>query len=71
MKKFYTITDEDTQNTNSRSQRFDSFEDAVAAATDRIVHRQGDNRAVVILVSEAVVSPIPPCRPVKVERIGR
>lgn len=47
MKTFYTITNAHTTHTNDRSQRFETREDAIRAATSRL--QSGSARGVVIL----------------------
>jgi len=58
MKTFYTITDAVTEHTNSRSRRFESYEDAVQAATERIQSAQFNSaNGVIILKSVKLVRP--------------
>lgn len=53
MKKFYTITDANTEHTNSRSTKFPSYEAAIESATSRINGFRSDE--VYILEAVAVV----------------
>jgi hypothetical protein len=60
MKPFFTITSKNTTHTNSRSHRFDKFEDAQAAAVGRIARGEAEGDAVFILKAVALVEPIQP-----------
>jgi hypothetical protein len=70
MDTFYTITDQYTQHTNSRSQRFPTEAEAVAAAEQRITSRPHDNSWVIVMQAVKVVKPKPTTRPVTVVPIA-
>ena len=52
-RRFFTLTDQDTQYTNSRSQRFNTFEEAKQEAEARI--KRDRNEGVYILQAVALV----------------
>lgn len=65
MKPFYTITDQNTEHTNSRSKRFDSFNEAKDEAGRRLQRR--DSTGMIIMKAVALVTssdPVPPPPPV-------
>ena len=56
MKTFYTLTDEDTKYCNSRSKRFDTFEEAQKEAEQRVtINSTGARRAIFIMQAVAIV----------------
>jgi hypothetical protein len=57
-KTFYTLTDRHTEYTNSRSKRFDSFEEAKKEAEFRLSASQSC-KGIYILEAIALVEPVP------------
>jgi hypothetical protein len=57
MKTFYTLTDVDTEHTNSRSRRYDDKASAIAGAEARI--NAGSTKAVVIMQAIELVRRAP------------
>ena len=67
MNTFFTLTDRDTRYCNSRSERFDTFEQATRVAKARIAlyakEHGGQHPGVIIMKSVAFVEPVPPVAP--------
>jgi hypothetical protein len=64
-KKFWTVTDSDTQSTNSRSKRFETKEAAIRECRERIArHKQfshyGNHPGCYVLEVKAYVGPVQP-----------